>query len=270
MENLTRLTHSALLPTPASSRTASPAIWRDAQRWLVAAPTFILALSPALILPACFLCLPAPWPAPALGAAAIAATLSGGTTHRLTLAFHGLIYLFAAAFASGLFSYSARALAGLFPPSPEVTVWIIALATILCYAIGGQIEETYWQPQLFHTLSCTLAVGSTATILVSSMVSLAAPATPAPSQVAIIRTAAACGLALALAWLGPRWQRVELVWLACATLAAVAARLLLAAFHLGHRQFAPASIFLFALTLILVPRIVRRSTAKWSRTPYCS
>jgi hypothetical protein len=89
---------------------------------------------------------------------------------------------------------------------------------------------------------------------------MAAVITPGASHVAVVRTLAACSLALALASLGPRWQRVELVWLAYATLALVTAKLLFEDLRQGHPEFIAASIFLYAVTLILVPRLARRAS----------
>jgi hypothetical protein len=217
------------------------------------------AWSLALLLLGSFLCLSPLWLASALGIAAILATSGGVNLSRLSLAFHGLVYLCAAAFASGLLQYAVHAVVGAFPPPPEAITWIIAAATILCYAVGGQMENTDWKPQLFHTLSAALAVGSAATILVFALVGLTATViTPGSSHIAVIRTLTACALALALAWLGPRWRRIELVWLAYATLAAVAAKLLFEDLRQGHPEFIAASIFLFAVTLILVPQLARR------------
>ena len=217
----------------------------------------------ALFLLGSFLCLPPLWLASGLGVAALLATSGAVNLSRLSLAFHGLIYLCAAAFASGLLQYAAHAVAGDFPAPPEVIAWAISAAIVLCYAIGSKIEDVDWKPQLFHTLSAALAVSSAATVLVSAIVWLTATViTPGSSHVAVIRTLTACALALALAWLGPRWRRVELVWLAYATLAAVAAKLLFEDLRQGHPEFIAASIFLFAVTLILIPRLARRSSTR--------
>jgi hypothetical protein len=218
----------------------------------------------ALFLLGCFVCLSPLWLASILAAAAILATTFGASSYRLTLAFHGIVCLSAAAIASGLLAYAAQAMAGPFPAPPEGITWIIAAAIVLCYAIGGQIEGQQGTPQLFHTLSATLAIGAAATVLVSTMVWLTATRiTPGIPHVAVIRTLAACVLALALAWLGPRWHRIELVWLAYAILALLAVKLLLEDLRHGHPEFIAASIFFYALTLILVPQIVRKSAAKW-------
>ena len=86
--------------------------------------------------------------------------------------------------------------------------------------------------------------------------------TPGSSHVAVIRTLTACSLALALAFIGPRLNRIELVWIAYGTLALVAAKLLFEDLRQGRPEFIAASIFLYAVTLILVPQLVRRSSKK--------
>ena len=219
----------------------------------------------ALFLMGSFVCLPAAWLATSLGIAAILATSGSVHLSRLSLAFHGLIYLCAAAFVSGLLQYAAHALAGAFPQPPESIAWAIAAATILCSAVGGQIENTGWKSRFFHTLSAALAVGSAATVLVLALVWLTATViTPGAAHVAVLRTLTACAFALALAWLGPRWRRIELVWLAYTTLAAVSAKLLFEDLRQGHPGFIAASIFLYAVTLILVPQLARRSAQQQS------
>jgi hypothetical protein len=217
--------------------------------------------SAALLLLGCCLCLPPLWLAACLGVAAIVATSVGVRVSRLTLVFHGFLFALAAAFACGWMQYAAHALAGAFPTPPLGIAWIIAACTILVYAIGGQLRAERWQHRIVHVLSATLAVASMATVLVSALVWIvAAVITPGASHVAVVRTLAACSLALALAGLGPRWQRVELVWLAYATLALVTAKLLFEDLRQGHPEFIAASIFLYAVTLILVPRLARRAS----------
>lgn len=224
--------------------------------------------SAALLLVGCFWSLPSSWLPFCLGTAAIAATALGAKTSRLTLAFHGTVYLVAAALAADAFVYAAHALAGAFPAPPAAIVWIISAVAILCYFFNAHIPAAHWKRQLAHLLSASLAVTALATILISAMVWLTATViTPGASHVAVIRTLTACALALGLAFTGSRWQRVELVWIAYATLALVTAKLLFEDLRQGHPEFIAASIFLYALTLILVPRVVRKVAAKPPAAP---
>ena len=217
--------------------------------------------SAVLLLLGCCLCLDPLWLASCFGIAAIAATSVGVRVMRLTLVFHGLVFLLAAAFVCGWIQYAAHALAGTFPAPPLGVAWLIAALTVLCYAIGGQLPGESWKHRAIQLLSASLAVGSMATVLVSALVwMMAALITPGASHVAVARTLAACSMALALANLGPRWQRVELVWLAYATLSLVTAKLLFEDLRQGRPEFIAASIFLYAVTLILVPRLARRAS----------
>ena len=179
------------------------------------------------------------------------------------LAIHGVAYVIAAALAADAFVYAAHALAGVFPAPPAAIVWIISATAVLCYLFGAQVPGASRKQQLVQLLSASLAVTALATILVSALVWLTATViTPGASHVAVIRTLAACALALGLAFTGSHWQRIELVRIAYAVLALVTAKLLFEDLRQGHPEFIAASIFLYALTLILVPRVVRKVAAK--------
>jgi hypothetical protein len=214
--------------------------------------------SVALVLAGSFLVLSAAQVAVFLSVASIAATLVGIRMARLTPEFHGLVYLTAAAFACGLLQYAGRALAGTFPTAPGWMVWMVAVCALLCYAIGGRFEGERWNQRLLRLLSAVLAVSAVATFLVSCLVWLAAIGmTPGAAHVAVIRTLITCGLALAVAFSGSRWQRIELVWTAYGILAFVSAKLLFEDLPHGHSGSIAISIFLYAVALIMVPRVAR-------------
>ena len=214
--------------------------------------------SAALFLAGSFLCLPPMLLTLCLSVAAIVATLLGVRASRLTLEFHGLAYLAAAAYASGLLDYAGRALAGTFPAVPGWIVWIVAASAVSCYAVGGRFRTERWNQRLLQLLSAILAVAAAVTFLVSLLVWLAAIGiTTGASQVAVIRTLITCLAALALAFIGSRWQRSELIWIAYGTLALVTAKLLFEDLQHGHPGSTAVSIFLYAMALILVPRMAR-------------
>jgi len=214
--------------------------------------------SVALVLAGSFLVLPPVLLVLFLSAASIGAILIGVRVARVTLEFHGLVYLTAAAFASSLLGYAARALAGTFPTAPGWIVWIVAVSAVTCYAIGGRFQSDLWNQQLLRLLAAVLAVSAVATFLVSGLVWLAAIGmTPGASHVAVIRTLITCALALVLAFSGSRWGRIELVWTAYVTLAFVTAKLLFEDLPHGHSAWIAISIFLYAVTLIIVPRLAR-------------
>jgi hypothetical protein len=214
--------------------------------------------SAALFLVGISLCLPPLLLALCLSAAAIVATILGVRASRLTLEFHALAYLAAASYVSGLLNYAGRAVAATFPAVPGWIVWTVAVSAVTCYAVGSRSGVEPWNRRLLQLLSAILAVAAVITFLVSVLVWLAAIGmTPSASQVAVIRTLITCGIALALAFSGARWQRAELGWIAYGALALVTAKLLFEDLQHGHPASTAVSIFLYALALILVPRMAR-------------
>ena len=213
------------------------------------------AWAAGLFLAGSLLCLPLFWLATCLGMAAIAATIF---TTRLTLRFHGLVFLLTAAIASGLLAYSFHALAGAMPVRLDASVCIVSLCAFLCYAVGKRSPQENWKSQLLHLATAALAVFALAALLVEGLLWLSAlRIAPNAPYIAFIRTLILCALALALAFAGYRWRRVELTRIAYATLGLVAAKLLLEDMRLGHLEFIAAAIFLFAITLIAVPQMAR-------------
>ena len=214
--------------------------------------------SAALFLVGAYLSLPAIWLILVLATAAIVTTIIGVRTEHLTLEFHGLMFLWAAAFSSDLLLYIAHAFTGAIPTCPTWLISIVTAAAVVSYALERRFQADQWQHYFLDVLSSTLAVGATAAMLVYSLVRLAQVAiTPGASHVAVIRTLTTCVLALLLAYSGSRWQRKELGWLAYCALAFVASKLVFEDMRHGHLGFTAASIFMYAITLLSIPRLVR-------------
>ena len=216
------------------------------------------AWSAALFLSGCVLCLPPLWMAASLGAAAVAAAFLGTRLSRPALEFHGLAYLLAASIASGLLQYAFRALAGTLPGAPAMGICLISACAAFCYAAGKTGQPERWTARVMPVASATLAVGAGAAMVVEGLMGLLALSmNPAPHHLAFIRTLTLCAAALALAFSGAHGRRMELTRIGYATLVLVAAKLVSEDLRQGHLEFVAASIFLFAVTLIAVPRIAR-------------
>jgi hypothetical protein len=215
-----------------------------------------VAWAAGLFIAGSLLCLPPFWLSAILGLAAIAATIFAT---RLTLRFHGLVFLLAAAAASGLLAYDFHALAGTTPAKLDTIICLVSLCAFLCYAAGKHLPQESWQPQLLHLATAALAVFALAALLVEGLLWLSAlRMTPSAPYVAFIRTLVLCAMAISLAFAGPRWRRLELTRIAYATLGLVAAKLLFEDLRLGYLEFIAAAIFLFAITLIAVPRLAHK------------
>jgi hypothetical protein len=213
------------------------------------------AWSAALFLAGSWPLLPPIWLAACFGVAALAATVPGIRTGRVTLQIHGLVYLLAAAVASGLPAYALGSLAGALPASSALSVSLVAVCAVVCYAAARPSHPEQRGQRLIRLVPAVLAVCAIAALTVQGLAALGWAANP--YHLAFIRTFTTCALALALAFSGSRWQRTELNWIAYATLVFVAAKLLFEDLLNGHLGFIAASIFVFAVTLLTVPRLAR-------------
>jgi len=214
--------------------------------------------SAPLLLAGVFLTLPPGW---AIASLALASIISAVLAVRIcctTLECHGIVYLGVAALAGGLLEFSFDALAGNMPATVAWSIFLVSGCALLCYAAARERERERWQMQLLHLIPALLAVCAVAALTAhGSLRLLALGMNPEAFHLAFIRTLILCAIALALAFAGSRWQRLELKRIAYAAVAFVAAKLLYEDLRHGHMGFIAASIFLFALTLIGVPRLAR-------------
>lgn len=214
--------------------------------------------SALLFLAGCALTLPSLGVAACLAVAAVAATVLGARLGHRTLEFHGLLYLVAAAIASGLLGYALQSLAGTLPAAPGLAVWLASASALACYALGKPGAEGGWSQQGLRLLTAALAACALAALAVKGLLGLAALGlTVDVHHIAFARTLTICALALALAYAGSHLRRTELTRLAYAALGLVAVKLLLEDLRHGQLAYIAASIFLFAVTLLVVPRLAR-------------
>lgn len=218
--------------------------------------------SAVLVLAGIAISLPAAFHAPAYSLAAVAATALGARFSRLVLVFHGAVCLAAAAAASSLATYTIYALAGSLPGAPSWSLYVAFVAAIACYALLPRWASPSWREQTLQIFIAALVISAAAALLVHALAGLLAlRIPPGPHHLAFFRTLSLCAAALALAWAAARFQRRELARIANAALALLAVKLVAEDLRQGRLAYIAASIFLFALTLIAVPR-VRRLTRK--------
>lgn len=216
------------------------------------------AWSAGLVLAGSFLILPPSMASLLLGVLAVVATLVGVRIQRLMPGYQAFAYLAAAAFVSGLLHYVGLSMTGTLPSTPVWTVWVIAACSIFCYLFGSRFESESWSRELQRFLLALLAVSAVAAFLVSTLVEIISTGFVLDSShIAVVRTLIVCTLALALAYSGGRWQRVELVWTAYCALAFVTAKLVFEDLRYGRSGSIAISLFLYALALIIVPRLGR-------------
>src|SRR5208337_1446836 len=149
--------------------------------------------------------------------------------------FYGIVFLLAAAAASGLFSFIVSALAGTPAGAPPLGIWLVTVCAILCYAAAMPRKGESWLPQTLHLVFAALAAGAAAALIVQVLVSLVAlKIVPGAHHLAFIRTLTLCATTLALAFGGAHWRRLELTRLGYAFLALVAIKLVFEDLRHGH------------------------------------
>ncbi|WP_348263316.1 hypothetical protein P8935_01900 [Telmatobacter sp. DSM 110680] len=205
------------------------------------------------------------WMLPLAGAAIMlaiagsAAYLVAVRTNSKSPALHGALFLCTAAILSGVPQHVFSALASSLEGRPSLAVWVIAICAVAAYAIGSDTSSDGWAARVLHFVPAFLAASTISALLVQGVLILANFATALnPHHIAFLRTLAISAMSLGLAYAGSRWGRLAMTRLAYVALAFIAAKLVFEDLRHGHMEFIAASIFLFALTLIAVPRLVRR------------
>ncbi len=195
-----------------------------------------------------------------LAVAAMAATFVGAHHGRITLAYHGAIYLAVAAFVSGMLSFTSQSLVGAMSAKPTWVLGAVSISALIGYLVGGRHLKDRWPQWIPHLVITTLAVTSAAAFLVYVLAHYTVHFySPIISPLEIIQTLAICSFALALAYTGSHWRRRELTWIAYAMLLLIVVKLVFVDLRHGHFVWIAVSFFFFAATLILLPRLAASS-----------
>jgi len=216
----------------------------------------------ALALAGSLLCLPANVNVFFLGATTIAATFIGVRSARISLAFHGTVYLTAMAMISGALQYGFVVMIGNPPHAASWLVWTAFLFTIIGYALVSPAadapeQEQQWPQSLLRLVLATLATfAALAAILTAFHVAFP---TAAAAQMAAGRTLVICLLAVLLGWSGSRFRRAELLWLAYAAIVFCTLKLLLEYLRSGSAVAIAFSFFCYGMVWVLVPRFSRKN-----------
>jgi hypothetical protein len=149
-------------------------------------------------------------------------------------------------------------LAWTLPGAPGMSVCIVSVGAVLCYAAIRPCQEKGRIRQVLAIVFAALAIAALAALIVQGLAWLMAlKVIPGAHHLAFIRTFTVCAAAIALAYSGAHWRRMELTRIGYAALALLAVKLVLEDLRHGHLAFIAGSIFLFAITLIVVPRVAR-------------
>jgi hypothetical protein len=174
---------------------------------------------------------------------------------------HGVAYLCGALSTSGLLEYASRALAGTYPALPGALPIPAAVAALLCAILISRYPGERKVERLLRLLPAILAVYAIAGFAVAGLAwFIARTATPAPPQLAVIRTVVTGGAALVFAFLGARLKRVELVWTGYAAAVLGIVELVFEELRISSAQSMAASLLIYGTVFILIPRLARAGT----------
>lgn len=198
-------------------------------------------------------------------ALAIGCIWVGGSFGRLTLQVHGGIYLLLALASSGAFQEATGLLLSeaLWPGERQMALWTGLAATAAAYtlvAYYGLDNHPSKSMRAFRIAVAAsfvwLAAGITAGML-TGVYHLVMGAGATHAYCAAMRTGVLAGLALLLAWAGPRWNRAELSLLIYPAMILGAYRLLAQDLHQGHKGALFFSLLLYGAVLTALPRLKR-------------
>jgi len=196
---------------------------------------------------------------------AVACVAAGGHFSRLTLQVHGGVYLLLALAQSGTLLTASGFVLGSGGRPGEGLAAVAGAAGIagLCYALaargpgGGLRTARVLQLTLAGSFVWLLA-GLAACALTSAYGAVSGAGGP-DAYYATLRTCTLAALAVALAWIGARWNRVELSRLIYPAMILGAYRLAMVDFNQNHKTALFVSLLAYGVALMALPRVARAS-----------
>ena len=214
--------------------------------------------SSALLFTGSLWALPRPGAAMLLAAAGLAAIWIAQRFEPEILELQSAAFLLTATVISGLPQYVFNVVAGSLPSRPALSVMVVCACTGAAYLVEIETASSNFSRTTLRFIPAPLAICALVALLVHGVLGVASLAMLLNMHhIAFLRTLTICTASLCMAFGGSRWGRVELTRLAYVALAFVAAKLVFEDLRHGHMEFSAASIALFAIALIAVPRLVR-------------
>ncbi len=216
----------------------------------------------ALLVAGSWLLLPASLLVPFLCVAAVVAAFLYSNTAKFSLGLHASVYLAAATAVSSVPGYVMNALAGNVPAAPGWSIWVVAAAAGMSYVVGARHVEERTRRRVLWVVPALLVGFAVAAVAVSAIVGLAGGSGGlVASRLSVVRTIVDCAVAVALAFAGARWKRVELGWVAYAAVGFGTLKLLFEDLRFGNAASLVVSLLFYGGVLILLPRMMQRGRA---------
>lgn len=194
-----------------------------------------------------------------LCAAALVASYLYARTGKFSLGLHVSVYLVAATVVSSVLEYTVNTLAGTRAVAPPWSVWLAVVASAACYVVGARRFEEQARRRVLWVFPALLVGFTVSALTVSAIVGVAgAGLASSGATLSMVRTIVGCGVAVGLGFLGSRWKRVELGWVAYAAVGFGSLKLLLEDLRFGNAASLVVSLMFYGGVLIALPKIMQR------------
>lgn len=194
-----------------------------------------------------------------LSISAVAMAFMYKRTGKISLGLHSSVYLLAAAAASPMLDHVIGTLTKSVPAAPNWQVAVVALSAATCYWVGLRLAENRALYRALWLVPALLTSFAVSGFIVAAIVWIASGRIEiVASRMSVIRTVVNCGLALALAFLGLRWKRVELGWIAYTAVGFGTMKLFFEDLRYGNAASLVVSLLFYGLVLVLLPRLAYR------------
>jgi hypothetical protein len=191
--------------------------------------------------------------------AAVAASVVYTRNGSVSLGLHASTLLAAAFALSALPKFAYDSLIGTVPIEPNWSIFAVTGASLLCYVVGSAMPEARIRRRVLWVFPALLiALAAASAVVVAIVVASSAHSGISASWLSAIRSTVNCALALSLAFLGLRWRRIELGWLAYAAVAFGTLKLLFEDLPSGNSSTLVFSFLFYGVVLIVLPRLTRR------------
>ena len=193
-----------------------------------------------------------------LATAACIAYFLGGRKDSRMLELHGALFLCTAVAISEMPRYVFGALASSIPLRPAMSAVVLSIAAAVAFIEDRESPEGPTTRKALQFIPALIVACGVSALLAHGVLALFSLASMTEAHhIAFLRTLTVSLVSLCLAFAGSRWGLAAMTKLAYVALAFVAAKLFFEDLRHGNMAFIAASIFLFAISLIAVPRLVR-------------
>lgn len=217
----------------------------------------------ALFLIGSYFCLPDAARVPWLSVSAVLSTALIGNTKRVTLGFHGFLWLTAAEISSGLMTYASQAFAGGLPAGAPATGWTLAASAAVCSILLSLRTGEAWDIRVLRYCSVANTSFLVGAFSIAGIVAiLPGGGLASVARLSFLRTFLICATTLVLALMGSRWKRRELVWVAYTAIGLGTVKLLLEDLRLGSKGSFALSLLAYGVLLAVIPRLVRSGSRR--------